>query len=371
MMKHILILGTGNAQVDAVNLCKQLGLKVYACSYNNYGRATKLADKFELIDIADTDKVKRFTEDNHIDIVYSVGSDLAMPTACAVSEQLGLPQFVSYETADICTNKDKLRQELLKNGKGNIGYQVVTSKKESLNIPYPFILKPVDSQGQRGVRLINNSEEYATYFDITMQYSKAGRVIIEEYIEGLEVSVNAYLCNGNIVFFAVSDRITWDQYPGGLIHKHLYPSRLIAIEEMEPVLTLVSDTVETLKITNGPVYFQLKFKNNEPKIIEVTPRLDGCHLWRLLKYATSVDLLEMAYKHLLGESPMIENCINPATSSNYCLEFYCEVPYGKVDYDKYNLSEALYLDWYYRSGEEVKPINGYFEKVGYVIKEHN
>ena len=370
-MKRILILGTGNAQVDAVNLCKQLGLKVYACSYNTYGSATTLADKFVLIDIADTDSVKIFAEDNHIDVVYSVGSDLAMPTACAVSEQLGLPHFVSYESADTCINKDQLRKVLGENGKENIRYQVVTSRKELLNIPYPFVLKPVDSQGQRGVRLINNCEEYATYFEITMQHSKAGKAIIEEYIEGLEVSVNAYLYEGRIIYLAVSDRITWDHYPGGLIKKHLYPSSKDTEETLGPLLNLVSDTTQKLRIENGPVYLQVKFKDNEPKIIEVTPRLDGCHLWRLLKYATSVDLLEMTYKHLLGEPPMIENCINPATSSNYCLEFYCEVPGGKVDYDKYNLSEALYLDWYYRPGEEVKPINDYFEKVGYVIKKHN
>ena len=370
-MKSILILGTGNAQVDAVNLCKQLGLKVYACSYNTYGRATKLADKFELIDIADTDKVKRFTEDNHIDIVYSVGSDLAMPTACAVSEQLGLPQFVSYETADICINKDQLRKALEEKGKGNIEFQVVTNRKEPLNIPYPFILKPVDSQGQRGVRLINNSEEYAIYFETTMQHSKAGKVIIEEFIEGLEVSVNAYLYEGRIIYLAVSDRITWDHYPGGLIKKHLYPSSKNTEVALGPLLNLVSDTTEKLRIENGPVYFQIKFKDNEPKIIEVTPRLDGCHLWRLLKHATSVDLLEMTHKHLLGDPPMIENFINPTTSGNYCLEFFCEVPGGKVDYDKYNLSEALYFGWYYRPGEEVKPINGYFEKVGYIIKKHN
>ena len=370
-MKRILILGTGNAQVDAVRFCKEWGLFVYACSYNSFGRATALADQFELIDITDINKVKAYTEANNIDAVYSVGSDIAMPTACAVSEQLALPHFVTFETAQTCMDKANLRKSLGLNGGGNIKYQMITGKGEQINIPYPFIMKPVDSQGQRGVRLIKNFEEFEKHFDTAKEFSRAGKVIIEEYIDGPEMSVNTYVYNNEIIFFAISDRVSWEQYPGGIIHKHILPSRILNHDANKAVLDLVQETIQILSIENGPVYFQIKLQDNEPKLIEVTPRLDGCHMWWLYTYSTCIDLLEVTFKHLLGALPKPETCLNPEISNAYSLEFFCEVPGKHVDYSKYSTKDALYLEWYYNPGEKVMPINGFFEKIGYVIRNDN
>ena len=87
-MKTILILGIGNAQLDAVKVCKKMGMVVHTCSNTIYGAAKGVSDYFKLIDIVDLKQILKYTIENNIDILYSVGSDIAMPTICYVSEKL-------------------------------------------------------------------------------------------------------------------------------------------------------------------------------------------------------------------------------------------------------------------------------------------
>ncbi|UKI37051.1 MAG: hypothetical protein L6V93_02160 [Clostridiales bacterium] len=66
---------------------------------------------------------------------------------------------------------------------------------------YPLMIKPVDSQGQRGIFKAENFEELSRHFDCAMDYSRCGKVILEKHISGSEVSVNAYVKDGEIIFF--------------------------------------------------------------------------------------------------------------------------------------------------------------------------
>ena len=195
-----------------------------------------------------------------------------MPSVSKAAEDLGLKHFVSSETARICNTKNVLRQYL------------------------------GDSQGQRGVYKINNYREFKEKISSSLSFSKSGKVIIEEFIDGDEISVNTFSVNGKIIFNIISDRIVWNEFPGGIIHKHVIPSKYGIGEVKKKIENLVERVLNKLSIDDGPAYFQIKIKNgSEPILVEVTPRLDGCHMWKLIKYYCNVNLLDMSIKHLLGE----------------------------------------------------------------------
>lgn len=372
-MKKICILGIGNAQLDAINYCKDKGYEVYACSYNDAGREKVVVDDFEIIDIKDINGVKRYVLDNNIDIVYSVGSDIAMPTASKVSEELNLPHFISYNTANICQNKYELRRVLGEEFEGNVKFKLVKNKDEiSEWNEFPAILKPVDSQGQRGVRLINNQSEFEKYFEDSMSYSTRKELIIEEYIDGPEVSVNAFAVNGEVVFALVSDRIVFEELPGGIIKEHIVPTSFCTLDVEKKVREIAINVMNKLGILNGPAYFQIKIMNGIPKIIEVTPRLDGCHMWNLIKHYTGVDLLAVTIDYLMGDINVDFNEIKGKDllkDQSKTLKFLCEETGCKYSREKYDVDNAEYLQWYYNNGDKVKKINGYMEKGGYIIKK--
>jgi len=360
---EILVLGIGNAQVDLIKLLTE-NHTVHALSYSREGRGLEFADYFEKIDIKDEKGVEDYTKRHAIELIYSVGSDLGMVTSAKVSYNLNLPSFIVPNIVSICHNKHLLRTHL--DGiQGNINHKVLRHPDDIGDFEFPCIIKPVDCQGQRGVYLVDTKKELKDKFDKVIQFSKTETSIVEHYVEGPEVSINAYVKEGKIRFSIISDRIVWPEYPGGLIRKHRMPSQFVNEESTKKINALVKKTITKLGIKNGPVYFQIKLEDHQPKIIEVTPRLDGCHLWRLIKFATGVDLMQTTIDHLIDN---IVRGLNPeVTDENWVLEFMCEEPSKLFNKDKYDLDSSAYHEWYYEDGETVRPINTYWEKCGYKI----
>src|SRR5699024_6544681 len=100
------------------------------------------------------------------------------------------------------------------------------------------------------------------------------KVIIEYLVEGPEISVNGYVLDGELKYLTSSDRETWEQYVG-LIHKHIVPAKVLDKETNAKLWNIMNKLVKKIEINNGPIYAQVKVENNNPYIIEVTPRLDG------------------------------------------------------------------------------------------------
>ena len=80
MKKKLLVLGAGNAQIDLIEYAKNIGLEVYVCSYSNNDKGIGKADVFAQINIVDSEKIESYVKGNKIDYIYSVGSDIAVPT---------------------------------------------------------------------------------------------------------------------------------------------------------------------------------------------------------------------------------------------------------------------------------------------------
>lgn len=366
LKKKLLILGAGNAQIDLIEYAKKLGLEVHVCSYSNTDKGIPLADSFAQINIVDTDRIEAYVRENQIDFVYSVGSDIAVPTVCRVAERTGKFHFVSGRTAELCCNKYHMREALGMESDYNVPYMVCGSLSEAEEADfYPFMVKPVDSQGQRGVRCVKQPSELESAFHAAMEYSRCGQVILEQYLDGPEVSVNAYMKDGEVIFFKMSDRESCPELPGGIIKAHHLPSVFEGTETHRKIRCLVNEAAACLEIKNGPVYFQIKICDGHPYVIEVTPRLDGCHMWRLIKAYCGVDLLEMSMTHLLTGSVSVP--VSRENSGFWHLEFVNAPPGSVFQEEKAASGEYEYRNLYYETGDLVPRINGYMEKCGYQI----
>lgn len=218
-MKKILILGVAAVQYDVIKYLKTnySNIEVHAIAMKNDGPGSKIADYFTEINILDIEGVKSYVQINKIDFIYSVGSDISMPVIGKVSEELGLPHFISSKTAIKCNNKNKMRTILGPSFEGNIPFQELKELKEfddKIFKGFPLFMKPSDSQGQRGVKKINSLVDLEENFENSKAYSKSGTVIVEKYLDGQEISVNGYMLNGTLVFCEITDRDTWNKFEG-------------------------------------------------------------------------------------------------------------------------------------------------------------
>lgn len=364
--QKILIPGIGNAQVDAIRYCKNHGYEVHAISYNAEGPGLIFADYFKVIDITDKTQVASYCEQNKIDFIYSVGSDIAMPTIGFVAEKLRLPFLINEATAILLKNKDAMRKHLNKHKISEIQY-IDAGNIEELNSwdLFPAILKPVDSQGQRGVCDIRSREDIPTFFNKAINHSYCKKVILEEYIPGNEISVNSFVYKGEIIYNFISDRIVVENLPGGIAKGHSFPTQM-SVQLQKKTIETVEKCIQSLNILNGPVYFQLKYSGSEVKIIEIAGRLDGCHLWRLIKMNYGIDLLDLTFKTLFNLPVEFKK---PGEEKGLRIEFPLEKP--GFPFKKDNclslVENSLFIEFYYKENEIVRAVNGHLEKTGVII----
>lgn len=370
MDKKALILGVGNAQFDLIQYLKAKGWWILACSNQRNEYAIELVDRFELINILDTDSLETIAREESVDLIYSIGSDIAVPSTARIASNLELPTFINYKTSQLLCNKLLLRDLLTANNLSPVRYKKIYTKDDIIGWDiFPCIVKPVDSQGQRGVYTAKSFQEIEAGLMDALNFSDSKSLIVEEYLDGPEISINAFVFNSHVVSYQLTDRLVVENCHVGIPRAHRIPATSGSDKQLTQASALMKSCVKALDIKNGPIYFQIKLTSNGPKIIEITPRLDGCHIWRLIKYSSGFDLLETSLNLLTtGNYSKPQHKIN---SSFYRLEFFL-CPPGRVFKNKeYNVKDnSVYAKFYYREGDVVKNINNVMEKVGYqIIKE--
>jgi biotin carboxylase len=367
--KKILILGMSHSQLDLAEAAKQRGLTVYSCAMNTEGPVKLIADEYVKLDILDVQGVLRYAKEKHVDAVYTLGLESALPTIAEVSERLKLPTFVT--TNNLMNFKDKaVWRKKLAGVQGNLPF-LLGSTLEMFDMwnDYPAVLKPVDGSGQRGVTEVRNFDELVSNFEWSKKHSKSGELILEKYAQGDEISVNTFMLDGKLQFAIMSDRLSHSEYPGGIIKEHHIPSKYENDDTISKVDTLVKTVNSIMGFENGHVYFQLKVKGKDVNLIEFTPRFDGCHMWRLIKEAYGIDLLGMSLDYLLGNEMLLgEQAVIKEINKKYVLKFNSDKPGTVVNYNNYNFEKNTRFNyWYYNEGQKIGKITGFLEKVGYYI----
>ena len=219
-----------------------------------------------------------------------------------------------------------------------------------------FQMVPVILEAQR------KDAEAADHIERALAFSPSGEAIVEEWLDGPEVSANAFVLDEEVVFCAVSDRLVLEGFPGGLPRAHVLPSTA-AGAAVGGIERLMGRVVAALGIRQGPVYAQLKLTAAGPRVIEVSPRLDGCHLWLLVRVVTGADLLAATAALLSGERPDLR----PAVPGRAAVLTMLHRRPGEVfrRSDDAIPDGAWACGYHYREGEVVRPVNGFMETVGY------
>ncbi len=369
-MRKALILGTNAGQADIIEYLKTAGWEVHSCGHKAIGPGVGLADFFHQVNTIDVKAVTQLAESIGADIVYSVSSDVNMRTATKVSERLNLPVLVSDEVVELFHFKDRLRKFLNEKEIGTVQYSKVKSVEEAENWRiFPCVVKPADSQGQRGVELVQNEEKFWEAIKNAIDNSASDTAIIEEYLDGTEFSSNMVVQDGKILVNEFTERLVHGVQHFGLPRGHSIPVRNISDEVLDKASEMVSRLVEALRLKNAVLYIQMIVKDYDPKIVEVAPRLDGCHIWRLLKYAKGYDLRKLAIDCLTGVKVVLPEEVDKKNEP-YSLMFH-QMPTGAVFDDSAFRPDGnlVFNEYRYETGEEVQPINGSLEVVGYYIQK--
>ncbi len=322
-MKKIMILGASILQLPAIDKALSMGLQVVAVDMNPDAIGMRLQGVIsEVVSTIDIPAVVATAKKHNIDGVMTLASDMPMRSVAAVAKELGLVG-ITDDTALKATNKAVMRQALQDAGVPVPKFYKVSSKKEYdaavSNFTVPFIVKPADNSGSRGIFKIADLtckeliEEAYTY---SKQYSRNGDVVVEEYMSGPEVSVETLTVGGECHVIQITDKITTGA-PHFVEMGHTQPTRLPG--DIPARITEVAKAAnKAIGITNGPSHTEIIVTNEGPKIVELGARLGGdCITTHLVPLSTGVDMVECCIKIALGEKPDIEAKFHKGSAIRY------------------------------------------------------
>lgn len=305
-MKALVLCG-GIPQVELINQLKARNITAILADMNDNAPAVKLADKFYQVSTLDTEGIKQVAIKENVDFLISVCADQMILVVANVSEMLGLPCYISYETAQKVSNKELMKDTFVKNGVPTSKHIIISELDENkiLGMNFPLIVKPVDSYSSRGVKKINDISEFSSAFDEAVMISRTNTAIVEEFVEGQELSVDVYVENGVAKILCVS---SLDKVPSNgkfVIQRCVCPAN-ISFKIMKMVEEAAQKIADAFNLTDTPMLIQLIVCDDKISIIEFCARTGGGNKFCLIKQMTGFDIIQAVLELTLGKKPHVD-----------------------------------------------------------------
>ena len=292
---RLLVLGAGPAQLGLLEAARTRDLRVIAVDRDPQAPGFQLADERAVISAEDEPGVERLARARKIDGLVSPGADWPVGIAARVAERMGLSHPINGATAVLTTTKTRQRERFAAVGVP----QPRTFAVDDPALGVPCVVKAPDRQGQRGLTLVRDRAELPAALEAAVTASRGGSALVEELVEGPELTVNAVSIDGRFEPLTVTDRLTADPPAFGVALAHAWPS----VEETGSAVEAARAAAEAVGIRNGPTYTQVRLGRGGPRVIELAARLGGGHDAELCRAAVGVDLNDLALSFALGGPP--------------------------------------------------------------------
>lgn len=373
MQKKLLVLAAGILQVPVIKKAKEMGIYVIAVDGDENAVGLKYADKAKVINITSETDVLRFAQDEKIDGVIHPCSEVCMNVMGRLNDELGLTG-ITREQAIRATNKHLMREAFMKGNAPSpksFCFDDVAKAWQCFSEEFTgdAILKPSRNSGSRGIAKIQKgiSEiEFVECFIRSMSESRDKSVMLEQFVEGPEFSVEIIAWNGIVNVLTVTDKKTTES-PYFVELGHNQPS-CYQTETVEIVKEAAVAGVKALGVMNCACHAEIKVQDGIAYIMEIGARLGGDFISTELTYlSTGVDMVAAAINCALGIEPSLKPTKNKQAA---CIRYFCPKP-GKLvsitNTEILNDSRVYMWDIYRKIGDVIPEVTSSLCRSGHVI----
>ncbi len=254
-----------------------------------------------------------FSRRNPLDAVVGVDEETAV-VAAAIAGALGLPHN-ALEAAEAAADKGRMRELLARGGARSPAHRVFDAagypRAFAASTAYPCVLKPTFLSGSRGVIRANDPEQFVAAWsrvfailcepDVARRGgAKTGRILVEDFVPGIEVALEGLLTHGRLRTLALFDKP--DPLEGPFFEETIYvtPSRLPREVQTE-IEEETSIGARALGLAHGPVHAELRWNEHGAWIVELAARTIGGLCSRTLRFGAGVRLEELVLRQALGQ----------------------------------------------------------------------
>lgn len=297
--KSVLIFGVGPLQLSIIERAKRMGL--YTVGIDPMGDATCRddVDAFEIVGGQDYEGTCAVVEKYGINAIVTAATDKPLVMMARIAEKYGFP-FYSVETAQWSTDKFQMKHRFELGGVPHAKGRLISKIEETEGLVFPVIVKPRDNSGSRGVKLCRNAEELKASIEEALENSKLDTVLVEEYIDGPEYSIEGLHYDGKSEVIQFTEKKT-TEFPYNVELGHIQPAN-ISEENQQKIREIVAKIGKAMNFENCPSHTELKINDRGIFVIEASPRLGGDYITSTLSpLSTGVNLEDELLKIALGE----------------------------------------------------------------------
>lgn len=373
-MKRILVLGGGYLQVPLIKKAIDLGYEVVVSDYYEKIVGKDMANFGETISTFDVEGNIKIAKKYNVAGVLTCATDQPVLTAAKVAEHLNLPSLITEETALKLTNKKFMKEELFKHNIPTTNYKTIKNLKEckiySKELGYPVVIKPVDSQGQRGVYLIKNESNLDEYFNKSKEFSRTNEVIVEKYYENEEISVQVWVKDYKPYILLVTDRVTTASDNNiGICLEHVFPSKHLE-KCYNEVNDIITNICKGFDIKNGPIYIQFFIGKDGIKVGELGGRIGGANEYYTVKAVSGIDMCDLLLEQYFNDNIDIRQLeeFNVLSINRHAIMKWIFGKPGMIEFiNKSNIATGFYqLELFVDKGREIDKLSG-TQKLGYLL----
>ena len=310
--KRLLILGGMRFSCEIVNTARSMGVYTLVADYNRIEESPgkQIADEAVDLSVIDVDAVVDYVKTNRIDGVFVGFNDMLLPYYAEICERCNLPCYGTKEQFETLIAKDRYKALCRQFGVPTIPEYDINDD----NIPFPVLVKPVDSSGSRGISICHNQQELVKAVELGKKSSKTGRVLIERYMDGREVTVFWTFQDGDYYLSALANRHVKHNQGDDVIPLpvgYTFPSVYLPKYRNE-----VEDNCKRmfryLGLKDGMMFMQCKVEDGTCYVYDLGFRLTGSLEYTILERVCGYNPLEMMIYHALTGKMGIESIADKA-----------------------------------------------------------
>lgn len=311
--KRIAILGGTRISCQIVECAKRMGMHTTVIDYNDPGESPgkQIADESALISVADTDTVAAYIKENHIDGVITGYSDTLLPMYADICNRAGLPCYGTRSLFETFT--DKRRWKALCRT-----YDIPTAREYGMellqcpdsDLPLPLFVKPADAAGARGTAIVESASELLPAVERARRFSRNGEALIEDYLDGPEVTVFWLFVDGTCRVFMLGNRLVKHNQEGviPLPAGYTFPAAVLP-RYLKEIAPRWEQMFKDLEICDGMMFMQCVVREGLPWVYDIGYRLTGSLEQHITRERFGYDPMEMllafAVTGRMTEDPLV------------------------------------------------------------------
>ncbi len=301
-----LVLAGGFPQIDLLCKLKARGVTTILADYYQHPVARDYADRFYRVSTLDVAAIRQLAVAEQVDFLITVCTDQALLTVAQVSEELGLPCYLDYETARNVTNKAYMKQIFHTNEIPTARHSILAAYSPGHfdGWKFPLIVKPVDCNSSKGVCKVTNNAELMEAISKAVSLSRTKTAIVEEFMSGEELSVDVYVENGaaHILDITTSEKLnSTDKF---VIYRTWHSEEDTKVWKAE-AQRVAQQIAEAFQIQNAPMLIQMIRTADGLKVIEFSARTGGGVKHLSILRQTGFDVVSAVIDLTLGAKPRL------------------------------------------------------------------